>query len=238
MAATAAQQYVCASLGSFLVGLAGGYTMDYSFNCSADPVDQACASAGAAIGTLLNAGPKAVMKIGATAVKVVGNMVQKGAVETISTVAQKSIAKTFSWWKPVAHAVLKATEKTAAAAEKVFIQESKNLTFSNTFVLNNNPCNSVNAIRLKNSLIAREIVGGHAFGKHALKFGFTNKEQMALHINKVLTNPTMTRNLSNGRSAFWHEISGSIVIRNPKAIDGGTSFIPENGINYFFKEIH
>lgn len=61
---------------------------------------------------------------------------------------------------------------------------------------------------------------------------------MALHIDNVLTNPTMVRQLSNGRTAFWHNTSGSVVIRNPKAIDGGTTFIPKNGVNYFLNELY
>lgn len=88
-------------------------------------------------------------------------------------------------------------------------------------------------VNLNRQLAAQEIAGGHAFTKHAAEFGFKNQAQMATHIENVMTNPTMMRSLSNGRSAFWDSATGSVVIRNPSAIDGGTSFIPKNGVDFF-----
>jgi hypothetical protein len=93
---------------------------------------------------------------------------------------------------------------------------------------------SVNAgILLRRRLISEEIAGGHAFDKHALEFGFKTQEQMASHINEVLTNPTLTRHLLRGRSVYWHEASGTIVVRSPSAIDGGTAFFSKTGVNHF-----
>ena len=46
-------------------------------------------------------------------------------------------------------------------------------------------------------------------------------------------NPRAVRNLSNGRVAYWDNASGTVVIRNPGAIDGGTAFKPTQGKIYF-----
>ena len=92
---------------------------------------------------------------------------------------------------------------------------------------------SLAAPLLRNQLAGQEIAGGHAFAKHAGEFGFTNPAQMATHVEGVMTNPSAMRSLSGGRTAFWDNGTGSVVIRNPSAVDGGTTFIPKNGINYF-----
>lgn len=88
---------------------------------------------------------------------------------------------------------------------------------------------------LNRQLAAKEIAGGHAFAKHAAEFGFKTKEQMAAHIEKVMANPSATRELSGGRTAFLDKTSGTVVIRNPNAADGGTAFIPKNSEEYFKK---
>ncbi|MBU9808854.1 hemagglutinin repeat-containing protein, partial [Rahnella sp. SL6] len=87
--------------------------------------------------------------------------------------------------------------------------------------------------------IGRDIADGHAFEKHVLEqneyadLGIKTKEQFAQHIENVVRNPTSTKELSNGRSAYWDQSSGTVVIRNPKAADGGTAFRPTNGRAYF-----
>ena len=58
-------------------------------------------------------------------------------------------------------------------------------------------------------------------------------EQMASYIDAVLKNPSAVRQLSRGRTAYWHNPSQSVVIHNPSAIDGGTVFIPRDGYHYF-----
>ena len=87
--------------------------------------------------------------------------------------------------------------------------------------------------------IGRDIADGHAFEKHVLEqneyadLGIKTKEQFAQHIENVVKNPTSTKELTNGRSAYWAKSSGTVVIRNPKAADGGTAFRPINGRAYF-----
>jgi filamentous hemagglutinin len=96
-----------------------------------------------------------------------------------------------------------------------------------------------NAARLRGQLAGKEIAGGHAFEKHVLNqgefkgLGIRTREQFANHIENVVNNPTASRQLSGGRSAYWQDSTGTVVIRNPRAADGGTAFQPTNGRAYF-----
>jgi RHS repeat-associated protein len=96
-----------------------------------------------------------------------------------------------------------------------------------------------NAARLRAQLAGQEIAAGHAFEKHVLNqgefkgLGIRTREQFAIHIENVINNPTASRELSGGRSAYWQESTGTVVIRNPRASDGGTAFQPTNGRAYF-----
>ena len=89
----------------------------------------------------------------------------------------------------------------------------------------------LNGVRLRAQLTGDEIAGGHAFGKHVGEFpGITTRQQFARHIEDVVSNGVM-RPLERGRSAYWQ--NGTVVIRNPNAVDGGTAFRPTNGYDYF-----
>ncbi|MBX3373176.1 MAG: hypothetical protein KF817_05020 [Phycisphaeraceae bacterium] len=95
---------------------------------------------------------------------------------------------------------------------------------------------AANAVRLNRQLAAQEIAGGHAFGKHAGEFadlGIQTRQQFASHIENIMNYPSATRALSNGRTAFWDNATGTVVIRNPSAVDGGTAFRPTTGMSYF-----
>ncbi|MBX3719770.1 MAG: hypothetical protein KF898_09005 [Parachlamydiales bacterium] len=88
---------------------------------------------------------------------------------------------------------------------------------------------SFNALRLKNRLISQEISKGHAFEKQVLNHGeylgwIRTRTQFAEHVENVLNNPTRFKSLRNNRAAYWHEETGTVVIQNPKALDGGTAF--------------
>ncbi|WP_228064773.1 VENN motif pre-toxin domain-containing protein, partial [Muribacter muris] len=97
--------------------------------------------------------------------------------------------------------------------------------------------------KLKSSLVGKEISDGHAFSKHVIKQGefknvnITTREQFEKHIEDVVNNYTSFKELSNGRSAYWHEKTGTVVIRNPKAKDGGTAFQPKDGRKYFDEKL-
>ncbi|PXZ04780.1 hypothetical protein DKK79_10605 [Gilliamella apicola] len=104
---------------------------------------------------------------------------------------------------------------------------------------NSNATNTVNGTKLNAQLVGQEIAGGHAFDKHVIKQGefedlsITTKEQFALHIEKVVSNPTSIKELNNGRLVYWDQSIGTVVIRNPKAKDGGTAFRLTDGRQYF-----
>jgi RHS repeat-associated protein len=95
------------------------------------------------------------------------------------------------------------------------------------------------AARLRGQLAGNEIAGGHAFEKHVLSQGefrgldIRTREQFARHIESVINNPTASRELSGGRTAYWQESTSTVVIRNPRAADGGTAFQPKDGREYF-----
>lgn len=56
---------------------------------------------------------------------------------------------------------------------------------------------------------------------------------MAAHVERVISNPSAVRFLKDGRTAYWDDVTQSVVIRNPNAKDGGTVFKPTNGKAYF-----
>jgi filamentous hemagglutinin len=63
--------------------------------------------------------------------------------------------------------------------------------------------------------------------------GITTRQQFSGHIENIMNNPSAMRELSNGRTAFWDDVTGTVVIRNPSAVDGGTAFRPTAGKSYF-----
>lgn len=97
----------------------------------------------------------------------------------------------------------------------------------------------LNGVRLRAQLTGEEISGGHAFQKHVLdqaEFpGITTRPQFASHIEDVVLNGEM-RTLSGGRTGYWQ--NGTVVIRNPGAVDGGTAFRPTTGYDYFLNTLH
>ena len=65
----------------------------------------------------------------------------------------------------------------------------------------------------------------------------STRENFEKHIEHVINNYTSFKELYNGRSAYWHEASGTVVIRNPKANDGETAFQPKDGRKYFDEKL-
>ena len=83
---------------------------------------------------------------------------------------------------------------------------------------------------------ALKIADGHAFSKHIgefSKFGIRTKEQFARHIETVMKSPSVVRVLTRGRIAYWHQRTGTVVIRDARSKDGGTAFIPRRKYDYF-----
>ncbi len=79
------------------------------------------------------------------------------------------------------------------------------------------------------------IAKGHAFPKHRDQFKFSKREQMASHVDRVISfsGSSDTKQLRNGRVAYWDTFSGSVVIVDPNTADGGTTFKPSRGRAYF-----
>jgi RHS repeat-associated protein len=126
--------------------------------------------------------------------------------------------------------------------EAVTLFHSPSLTSSiSTFSTINRPAtSSISGHLLKNKLIAEEISGGHAFAKHVIKqaeFPGFSQYQFQRHIQSILNNPTEMKLLTRGRTAYWDQKTGTVVIRNPVQGDGGTAFRPTAGYDYFLKEL-
>ncbi len=75
------------------------------------------------------------------------------------------------------------------------------------------------------------------FDKHVIQGGefpgITTRPQFSSQIENVINNASDVKVLSNGRTAYWDSTSGTVVIRNPSAVDGGTAFKPTQGKTYF-----
>jgi len=86
--------------------------------------------------------------------------------------------------------------------------------------------------------IARNVSKGHAYDKHVMEQAeypvIRSPEEFGELIEYVMNNPTEKKaGLLGGRTAYWHDPSGTIVFRNPRHPDGGTVFRPSEGRAYF-----
>jgi hypothetical protein len=101
---------------------------------------------------------------------------------------------------------------------------------------------SLDSIRLRNQLIAEQISKGHALEKHIVKDGdflgwIRTRTQLREHIEHVLNDPsTSTFSFRDGRSAYVHRPSNTVIVRDPKSPDGGTIFQPKESVEDFLKE--
>ena len=95
---------------------------------------------------------------------------------------------------------------------------------------------------LQAQLIGEQISGGHAYNKHVIRqqeftdLNINSPADFARHIESIVANPSESKKLSNGRSTYWDDKSGTIVIRDPNSKDGGTAFRPTLGKTYFDKQ--
>jgi hypothetical protein len=92
---------------------------------------------------------------------------------------------------------------------------------------------------------AKAIGEGHAFVKHVLVrgefagLGIRTTKQLGQLADDIMANATgaNVRKLSGGRTAYWDDATGSVVIHNPRASDQGTIFRPATGREYFEKDL-
>ena len=91
---------------------------------------------------------------------------------------------------------------------------------------------------LRTAEIADRIANGHAFGKHVIGKGefpeINSPEDFSAHIKNVMNNADEMKALSNGRTAYWHEESETVVINDPANEDAGTAFRPPDGNHFFY----
>ncbi|MBP3195080.1 MAG: hypothetical protein J6M05_05385 [Cardiobacteriaceae bacterium] len=90
---------------------------------------------------------------------------------------------------------------------------------------------------------SNNIANGHAYEKHVVKqkeftdLGIKTRAQFAEHIERIINNPSDVKKLENGRTAYWDDKTGTIVIVNPKAKDSGSAYRPTDGKDYFNRRI-
>jgi filamentous hemagglutinin len=83
---------------------------------------------------------------------------------------------------------------------------------------------------------AKRIAQGHAWTIHRNEFpDIATVHEFAVLIDTIMQNPSASKVLSRGRAAFWHQASGTVVIRDPRNSDLGTAFKPVRGNSYFDK---
>ena len=79
---------------------------------------------------------------------------------------------------------------------------------------------------------------GHAFDTHAdefLELGIESADELSRFVDEVVSwaKGKDVRELSGGRTAYWDDATGTVVIHDPKAVDQGTVLVPELGREYF-----
>ncbi len=94
--------------------------------------------------------------------------------------------------------------------------------------------------------VSVRIASGHAFGKHVLGvealegdplfrgLGVRTVAQLATHIDNMIANPTATKALSRGRTAYLDESTRTVVIVNPRSSDLGSVFQPKGNARKYF----
>ena len=83
---------------------------------------------------------------------------------------------------------------------------------------------------------ASQIASGHAFEKHVLSgefLGISTEGEFSDHISNILQNPSEVKALDYGRTGFWDDNTGTLVVKDPGNLDGGTAFRPDLGKTYF-----
>jgi hypothetical protein len=137
------------------------------------------------IGAILSLTPgKMTGKAGTVAAKVAGNFAVKEVTGAASTVAASKCSTLISWFSSSCFkrgAATQTAQMTVQATESLVVKEG---------MLHGAGCSVANAVRLKNSLSAREIAGSHAFEKHVLSQGefpglIRTREQFSSHIENI-----------------------------------------------------
>ena len=86
--------------------------------------------------------------------------------------------------------------------------------------------------------VGDQIAQGHAWDKHVIKENqfpwISSRSQFADHVQNVIRDADITKQLARGRTAYWDNGSKTVVIVDPFHVDFGSAFQPKRGIGYFF----
>lgn len=87
-----------------------------------------------------------------------------------------------------------------------------------------------------------KIANGHAFEKHGhqfKEFGINTREEFSTFVSGIMKNAkgADVKQLDRGRTAYWDNSTGTVVIHNSAAKDAGTAFRPTTGKNYFTHDL-
>ena len=78
-----------------------------------------------------------------------------------------------------------------------------------------------------------EQIAKKARREHPYDFYDVDDQQLADIIDGTILNPDGSKALKRGRTAYWNDEEGIIVIIHPNNPDGGTAFRPDDGKDYF-----
>jgi hypothetical protein len=84
--------------------------------------------------------------------------------------------------------------------------------------------------------ISSTIASCHAYKKHIGEFknlGIETLKDFQSHISRIIKNPSEVKQLKDGRSTYWDNKTGTVVIHDPKSRDLGTALRPTDGKGYF-----
>ncbi len=108
---------------------------------------------------------------------------------------------------------------------------------TNTFKNPDTAPAKISKLMKQNRSVAEKLGRGHSYNKHVIQQGefpeIKTPGQFTEHIENILNNPSEIKSLDRGRTAYWHESSQTVIIRDPKHHDGGTALRPREGKSYF-----
>ncbi|WP_058189827.1 RHS repeat-associated core domain-containing protein [Terracidiphilus gabretensis] len=91
------------------------------------------------------------------------------------------------------------------------------------------------ANKARASEIAENVVN-HAYNKHVVgrgEFGDITPNEFKSRVEDTILNPSDSRSLSNGRTAYWNDKEQMVVIENSTSPSQSTAFRPTGGKSYF-----
>ena len=100
----------------------------------------------------------------------------------------------------------------------------------------------VRQLQAEAARIANQIANGHAFQKHVIgpatprNSVFTDistRAELSNRVYNTMTNPTHSKALPGGRTAFYDSNSNTVVMVDPMHRDMGSSYPPSTGMSYY-----